>query len=298
MQIDIATDTRTNTLGSLWMVGAMAAFALEDSLIKLAAQTLEVGQILVLFGLGGALIFAGIARMQRDRLCTADAISPAMRLRVGFEITGRLFFALAITLTPLSSATVILQATPLVVVAGAAMVFGEKVGPRRWIAIGIGLLGVLVIVQPGSDSFSLLSLLAVIAMFGFAGRDLASRAAPRALSASVLGFYGFLSVVMAGVFYTLWAGQTFEPLSGGAALYLMGATFAGVLAYTSLMKAMRMGQVSAVTPFRYTRLLFGIGFGVMLFGEQLSWSVLAGCALIVVSGLFTLWRGQKASAPV
>ena len=77
-----------------------------------------------------------------------------MRVRVFFEITARLFYTLAISLIPLSAATVIMQATPLVVVIGAALFFGEKVGWRRWTAIIVGLVGVLIIIQPGTDSFS------------------------------------------------------------------------------------------------------------------------------------------------
>ncbi|MDW3221737.1 MAG: DMT family transporter [Paracoccaceae bacterium] len=296
MRPDIATDTRANAVGSMWMVFAMAAFAVEDVFIKAASQNLPVGQILVIFGLGGSVLFAGMSLLNKDPLFTKDVISRPMRLRVFFEIIGRLFFVLAITLTPLSSATVILQATPLVVVAGAAWFFGENVGPRRWCAILIGMAGVLVIIRPGSDSFSMLSVLAVIGMLGFAGRDLASRAAPASLSAAILGLYGFLSVTIAGGLYSLWAQTSFVHPNGLDAFILLGATGAGVVAYTSLMKAMRSGDVSAVTPFRYTRLLFGIGFGVVLFGEQVEMTVFAGCGLIVVSGLFILWRGKNASA--
>lgn len=294
MYPDIAISTRANAVGGAWMVLAMAAFAVEDVFIKAASQNMSVAQILLLFGLGGSVLFACIAFLNKEALFTRDVVSGPMRLRVFFEIVGRLFFVLAITLTPLSSATVILQATPLVVVAGAAWIFGEKVGPRRWLAILIGMLGVLVIIRPGSDSFSVLSILAVIGMFGFAGRDLASRAAPASLSAAVLGFYGFLSVIVAGGLYSFWEQAPFVRPDGTTVLCLLGAIGAGVTAYTSLMKAMRTGEVSSVTPFRYTRLLFGIGFGVVLFGEQVDLAVLLGCGLIVLSGLFILWRSKTA----
>ncbi|MGB3243434.1 MAG: DMT family transporter [Sulfitobacter sp.] len=294
MHTDRDIITRGNLTGSLWMIAAMAAFAVEDTFIKLAATALPVGQILMLFGGGGALIFALIARRNDEPLYTAAVLSRPMRLRVIFEVTGRLFYVLAIALTPLSSATVILQATPLVVVAGAALVFGERVGPRRWLAVLIGLLGVLVIIRPGSDSFSPLSLLAVIGMLGFAGRDLASRAAPASLGTAILGLYGFLSIVLAGGLIALWQGAPFVVIDPHSALWLAGTVISGVTAYTCLMKAMRTGEVSAVTPFRYTRLLFGIGLGVTLFSERLDAMMLLGCALIVLSGLFILWRGKRA----
>lgn len=287
---------RANVIGSLWMVAAMAGFAVEDVFIKAASQTLPVGQILVLFGSGGALAFACLARLNRDRLFALDVVSRPMRARAVFEVLGRLFYALAIALTPLSAATVILQATPIVVVAGAALVFGEKVGWRRWAAIFIGLAGVVIIIGPGADSFSTLSFLAVLGMLGFAGRDLASRAAPASLGTTILGFYGFVAVVVAGAAFSAWDQTAFAQPSADAALYLAGAVAAGVSAYSALMKAMRTGEVSAVTPFRYTRLIFGVACGVLLFGERLELPMLVGCGLIVVSGLFILWRGQKVKA--
>ena len=290
----IPIDRRANLMGSIWMIAAMAIFAVEDAFLKAASTVLPVGQILMIFGLGGAALFACLARLNSEPLFVPEILSLPMRIRVVFEIAGRLFYVLAIALTPLSAATVILQATPLVVVAGAALVFGEKVGWRRWFAIFVGLIGVVVIVQPGTDSFSALSILAVIGMIGFAGRDLASRAAPATLSTVILGLYGFLAIVAAGALFAVWQGVPFLGPDAETCFYLLGAILAGVVAYSCLMKAMRTGEVSAVTPFRYTRLLFGITLGVVLFNEQLSPTMILGSGLIVFSGLFILWRGKSA----
>jgi drug/metabolite transporter (DMT)-like permease len=287
------THAKNNLAGSLWMVLAMATFAVEDMFLKAASQHMPVGQVLVIFGIAGTIIFALIAKFNNEKLYTPEINSKPMRLRVIFETIGRLFYILALALTPLSSATAILQATPLVVVAGAALVFKEKVGWRRWTAIFIGLLGVLIVLQPGTDSFSALSILAVIGMLGLAGRDLASRAAPASLSSSILGFYGFLCVIVSGSVFSLWQGKSFIQPQLNGALYLTGAVSFGIIAYTSLMKAMRTGEISAVTPFRYTRLVFGVMIGVLLFKETLSPAMLLGCALIVFSGLFIMWRGKK-----
>ena len=292
----IATDRKANLMGSLWMIAAMAVFAIEDAFIKAASGMLPVGQVLVLFGLGGALVFAAAALINREPLFNPAVVSRPMQIRVVFEISGRLFYVLALSLIPLSAVTVILQATPLVVVAGAALMFGEKVGWRRWTAIFIGLLGVVVIIQPGTDGFSMLSLLAVLGMLGFAGRDLASRAAPASLSTTILGLYGFLSILVAGGLYAAWQGVAFVMPDFSMSLCVSGAVVAGVTAYSCLMKAMRTGEVSAVTPFRYSRLLFGIALGIVLFGERLSLPMIAGSVLIVISGLFILWRGRQAGA--
>jgi drug/metabolite transporter (DMT)-like permease len=148
----IATDLKANLAGSGWMIASMAVFAIEDAFIKAASVTLPVGQVLVIFGLGGSLVFASLALYNREPLYNEDVISRPMWIRVVFEIIGRLFYVLALSLIPLSAATVILQAAPLVVVAGAALLFGEKVGWRRWSAIFVGLTGVLIIIQPGTES--------------------------------------------------------------------------------------------------------------------------------------------------
>lgn len=294
MTPDIKTDARSNMIGAALMVAAMIGFAIEDMFLKVATQTLPIGQVMIGFGLGGMLVFAISARLRGERLRNKQILSPPMRVRAGFEIGGRLFYTLAIALGTLSSATAILQATPIVVVAGAALFFNEKVGPRRWAAIFVGLIGVLIVLRPTADSFDAYSILAVLGMLGFAGRDLATRAAPVSLTTSVLGVYGFLAVVAAGSAFSLWQGAAFVVPDLTATGALCGAILFGVLGYSGLMQAMRVGEVSVVTPFRYARLLCGLGFGVAVFGETLDAPTLTGCGLIVLAGLYILARGRRA----
>lgn len=284
----VATTNRDNLIGSIWMVAAMGLFAIEDASIKVASTHASIGQVLMFFGLGGAMLFALIAAKRGDRLVASALRSSSMRYRMLSEVAGRLFYSMAVVLTPLSATTVILQATPLVVVACAAMLFRERVGIRRWSAVFVGLTGVIVVVGPGRDSFSMLSILAVLGMLGFAGRDLASRAAPPTVTTAVLGLYGFISVFMAGCLLAIWKGEPFSWPELSLLLPLTVAVCVGVSAYACLMKAMRTGDVSAVTPFRYSRLLFGIGLGIFWFQESLSTPMVAGSALIVVSGLIIL----------
>ena len=297
MSNHIAKGRAANRAGALFMIAAMAGFAIEDTFLKAAAQYLSVAQVMVLFGGGGAMVFALWLRAKRQPLVPKDAFSRPMQVRVVFEIFGRLFFTLSLALTPLSSTTVILQATPLVVVGFAALVLGERVGWRRWVAIVIGLLGVVLVVRPGADSFSLLSLLAVGGMLGFAGRDLASRAAPASLSTAVLGLYGFLAIVVAGALYgAVWEGVAFHTPQPVALVLIVGAVASGVFAYSALMRAMRTGDVSAVTPFRYSRLLFGVALGVLVFGERMDAMMALGCGFIVLSGLFIMARKRQVAA--
>ncbi|MCG7899647.1 MAG: DMT family transporter [Candidatus Thiodiazotropha lotti] len=292
------SSNHNNFTGSLWMTISMGCFAIEDTFLKIVTQTMSIGQLLIVFGLGGALIFTGMARFSGQNIFTKACFSRPMLTRILFEIMGRLFYVLALAYTTLSATTVILQAAPIFVVLGAALFFDEKVGWQRWTAIFIGLLGVVVIIRPGSESFSILSLFAVAGMLGFAGRDLASRAAPSTLGISILGFYGFVSIVIAGLLFSAWQNTPFITPDFSTSLYLLGAILFGVIAYSGLMKAMRTGDVSAVTPFRYTRLLFGVSLGVLLFGEPLSTPVVVGCCLIVISGIVILWsdKSQRSAA--
>ncbi|MDC1497936.1 DMT family transporter [Amylibacter sp.] len=293
MSNEIRFNLNNNTYGSIWMIISMAFFAIEDSLIKHVTSLLPIGQILIIFGIGGASIFFCLALINNEKIITKDIFSFPMYMRVIFEIIGRLFYVLAIFLMPLSTVTVIIQATPLVVVGGAAIVFGEKVGWRRWFAILLGLLGVIVILKPTTDSFSFLSIFAILGMLGFAGRDLASRAAPASLSVLVLGLHGFLALAFSGLIFSIWDGASFIFPNTKTSLFLFIAILSGVVGYSCLMKAMRTGEVAAVTPFRYTRLIFGVTLGVIYFKETLTSSTLLGSILIVTSGLFILSRSKK-----
>jgi drug/metabolite transporter (DMT)-like permease len=282
-----------NLTGALWMVAAMAGFAVEDVFLKAAAKHMPLGQVLLVFGLIGATAFALLAARKGERVFHPSALSRPLLIRSGFEVTGRLFYSLAIALTPLSVASAILQATPLVVVAGAALIFGETVGWRRWLAILIGFAGVLVILRPGLDGFNALSLLTILGLIGFAGRDLATRAAPPVLSNLQLGIYGLSMLAVAGAILLGISGGAKVPDAMGAGLVL-ATSFFGVFAYFALTVAMRTGDVSAVTPFRYTRLVFAMILGTLVFGEHPDGPTLIGSALVVGAGIYALVYGRRA----
>lgn len=277
-----------NQRGAVFMVASMAGFAVEDVFVKAAAETLPLGQVLLTIGLAGMLVFLTMAARQGEPLFPPAFRSRAMLVRSAFEVTGRLFYGLAITLTALSTTSAILQATPLVVVAGAALVFGERVGWQRWAAVIVGFLGVMVILRPGSD-FSTLSLLAVVGLLGFAGRDLATRAAPKGLSNRQLGALGFAMLAIAGMILLAINGGARFPDAPTLGLLAGGAVF-GVLGYHALTFAMRTGQVGAVTPFRYTRLIFAMILAMALFSEVPDPTTWFGAALVVGSGIFALTR--------
>ncbi len=279
-----------NQRGAAFMTASMAGFAVEDVFVKAAARALPLGQVLLTIGLIGVLTFGLMAWRKGEAVLPAAFLSRAMLVRSGFEVTGRLFYGLAITMTALSTTSAILQATPLVVVAGAARVFAEKVGWQRWLAVGLGFVGVLVILRPGAD-FSALSLLAVVGLLGFAGRDLATRAAPKGLSNRQLGALGFAMLAVAGAILLAVTGGAAVPDARGLALLAGGAVFA-MAGYHALTAAMRTGEVSAVTPFRYTRLIFALVLAMVLFQERPDAATWIGAALVVGSGIFALTRSR------
>ncbi len=270
------------------MIVAMLGFAIEDSLIRLSSLNIPFGQVLFLFGLGGALIFALLCKVQKQQLFIKEVLSRPMIIRMFFELIGRLFYSLSLVLMPISLVTLVLQVTPIFVVAGAALIFREAVGIFRWIAIFSGLLGVIIIIQPSSDGFSPYIVFAVLGMLGFAGRDLGSRAASPALSHHHLGFYGFMAVMSAGMIFSLFSKTDFVSLNVGMLIYITTLVIVGCFSYIALMKAMRTGEVSFVTPFRYTRIIFGVGAGSLLFGEAVTSLLILGSIIIVLSGVFLI----------
>lgn len=286
--LPISNIQKENFLGSFLMVVAMATFAVEDSVIKLVSSVLPVGQILFLLGVGGALSFSGLALILRKEIFSYGVFTRPMHFRVISEVTGRVFYSSALALTPLASSTMILQATPLVVVIGAAVLFKEKVSALRWAAVLLGFFGVLIIIDPSSDSFSFLSILAVLGMLGFAGRDLASRAVPKSLNILALGFHGFMSIALSGIVLTLFCNESIIWPDSSSWLYLLLGVFLGTIGYSALISAMRIGEVSAITPFRYSRIIFGVAIGMFFFGENITLTATLGCGLIVLSSFVVL----------
>jgi len=284
---------RENLLGIAWMIASMAAFAIEDGFLKTVTKQLPVGQVLMMFGAAGLCVFAVMARRAGASIFQAQVLTQNMLFRAVFEFFGRLFYILAIALTPLSSATAILQSAPLFVVLGARIFLREKVDAKTWLAIFGGLLGVMIILRPSAEDFSPISLLAVVGTLGFVGRDLFTRTAPPTLTKEVLGFYGFTNMMIAGACFAVWDGKPFVPLQAQQLLMLGAALMAGVFAYTALMIAMRTGSIGVVTPYRYSRLLFGIFIGVAAFDEQLDAPMLLGCAVVMGAGLFIGWQNQR-----
>jgi drug/metabolite transporter (DMT)-like permease len=246
-----------------------------------------------MLGTGGALCYGAMVVMKGEPLMDRAMLTRPILLRALGEIVGTLGFVSAIVLTPISSASAILQATPLVVTLGAALFLGDPVGWRRWSAILVGMLGVLLVIRPGMDSFQALSLLAVLGVLGLSLRDLATRRVPKSTSTFQLSFLAFLALVPASLLYMLGTGTAFAPMSGVQWLFMGAALTTGMVAYYGIVAAMRIGEISFVTPFRYARLLFAMVVGITIFGERPDLLTYVGATIIVASGIYTVWRERK-----
>lgn len=282
-----------NLRGALLMAMAMAGFALEDMFIKLLADALPVGQILMALGAGGAVLFGVIAQRKGQQVLSPALLTPALLLRNTAEMVGTIGFVMGFVLGSLATASAILQAAPLFVTLGAVLFLGEKVGWRRWTAIVVGFLGVLLVVRPGMSAFEPAALLALVGVIGLAGRDIVTRVIPRTVSSYQISSWAFAMLVPAGLFLMLVMGDALVIPDLSQIIKLSSALGVGVLAYYALVASMRVGELSFVTPFRYTRMLFALIVAVLVFGERPDALTLAGAGIIMAAGLFTLWRETK-----
>jgi S-adenosylmethionine uptake transporter len=267
-----------NTLGALLMMAAMAAFTLNDTLLKLTDGALPLAQLLFLRGIASTVLIYALARsLGALRFQVARRDWWLIAVRSAAEVGAAFFFVTALLNMPLANVTAILQALPLTVAVAAALVFREPLGWRRMSAILIGFMGMLLIVRPGSDGFSLWSAYAL-------SRDVPSMTVTLASSVAVTLCFGAASTV------TEWGPITLPlaALIGGASVIIMAAYFFSV-------RAMRVGDIGFIAPFRYTGLIWALVLGWVVFEDWPSNLTLIGALIVVAMGLFTLYREQQLS---
>lgn len=282
-----------NLRGILLMVVSMVLFAAEDAFIKLAAGHMPVGQVVLILGLAGLLVYGLAAARTGESIFQARAFALPVVLRSLFELIGSLGMVMALALIPLSTMSAILQSAPILMTAGAALFLGEAVGWRRWAAVLVGFAGVLLIVQPGASSFDPNALWAVLGALGMAGRDLAARRMDPGVPTAVVATWGYIAVIVMGIGLLAQQGGGEWPPSAAGAVLVAGAVAVGLGAYWALIEATRAGDVVVIVPFRYTRLVFALILGAIVFAERPTPVMLSGAALVVASGLYTLYRERR-----
>ncbi len=272
---------------------AMACFALVDTCIKLATVSVPRAQVVVVMGAVGLLAFALAARARGLKPMPPEIFRGPSLLRAAGEAGASTCFVFSLSEVDLSLFTTIVQANPLLVVLGAALFLGEPVGWRRWLAILLGMVGVLIVLRPTGGDFNAFALLVFLGVLSQSIRDLATRRVAKGIHTLQLSCGSFLALIAAG--FVIGIVQNTPPIrpEGMAWLYLFGAAGLFMPAIYAMVAAMRVGEIGFVAPFRYSRILFGLGLGVVIFGETLDAYTLTGAALIVGTGLYSLWRETR-----
>ncbi len=282
-----------NSRGAGLMLVSMAAFAFEDLFLKRAATALPPGQVIAIIGALGALCFWAIAARQGHSILTRAALSPAALIRSLSEAGATMLYITALALIPLSVNAALLQASPLVVTMAAALFLGEKVGWRRWSAIGVGFLGVLVILRPGTEGWQPAGLLTVLCVVVLAARDLSTRMMPASIATFQLTTWAYIALVPAGLVLMVLRGTAPAPIDPRHLADLTGALLTGLVGYWAVTAAMRVGEISFVAPFRYSRLVFALILAAIFLGERPDIWMICGTVLVIGSGLYTYLREAR-----
>lgn len=268
---------------------SMAGFTINDTLVKLASAEMNMGQIMLVRGFFASVLIGTLAWHQGALKTPRFILHPLVAVRALGELGGTVFFLIALAHLPIANVSAVLQALPLAVTMGAAMVFGEGVGWRRWLAIAAGFAGVMIIVRPGFEGFNIYALSALLCVAFCAVRDLATRRIPDTVPTLLISTVTACVVAICGAFLIAPLGG-WTPMRPGAVGLLASAAVLLLFGYHFIISAMRGGDISFIAPFRYTALLWAILLGFLVFGDIPDMAMIAGATIIVGSGIYTLYR--------
>ena len=271
----------------------MAAFSISDVFTKFVALTHPLGEVFAVRGLFTVLLVGAAMILMGDWRHLRSALGPAvLRVRCSMPPRPRSMWRRCVHL-PMTDVSAVVLLTPVIMTVMAVVIFQEQVDARRWLAVLVGFAGVLFIVRPAPASFNAWAIVALGAAVASSIRDVLTRTLDPTIPTTVLAFTSMVALTMVGV--GLGLSGAWLPLSVYECLLLLGgAAFFGLAIYFVAL-AFRGGEISVVTPFRYTSLLWAGAAGYVGFGEiPDAWS-LVGAALIVASGLYVLHRDAERS---
>lgn len=281
-----------NLRGVLFMCASMAAFTINDTFVKSVTQTLPLFQTV---GLRGLIAVAGLTVLALAtgafRHLPGRRDAGLILLRSVADVAATITFLTALLHMPLANLSAILQALPLLITLGAALVYGDRIGWRRMTAILVGLVGVLIIIRPGTEGFDRWSILGIGSVLCVVVRDLAVRPLQGAVPSSLVALGAAVAVTLMG--WTGTALQGWQTPTGSELIRILGAGLFLIVGYITSVSAMRHGDIGLVAPFRYTSLLWAIALGFLVFGNLPDFWTLTGAAIVVAAGLFTLWRERQ-----
>lgn len=281
-----------NLRGAALMTVAMLGFTLNDACMKAATVDLPVFQAIVM---RGALTTLALGAMGLGTGALRLSLRGDDRWWIAFrtfgEVAGTFTFLLALKHMPIANLSAILQCLPLAVTLAAAVILREKVGWRRMTAIGVGFIGVMLIVRPGTEGFDRWSLLGLLSICCVVIRDLATRRLSAKVPTVTVAFLAAASVTIGAVLILPFA--DIAAVSLKHALQIFGAAGFLIIGYLTVVMAMRVGDISVVAPFRYTSLIAAILLGWGAFGQFPDLWTLAGSAIVVATGIYTFYRERR-----
>ena len=283
-----------NLSGALLMTASMASFVLNDTFLKLTGGVIPLFQLIFLRGvLSMALVLILAHSMGALRFNITPRDRGIIVMRGVTEVAIAYFFLNALFNMPLGNLNAIMQVVPLTVTLATALIFREAVGWRRMLAILIGFFGVMLIIRPGAEGFNIWSLYALAAVFCVTIRDLITRR----LSPDVPGMTVTAGTTAAVLIAAGLASTTSEwvAISALNTLYISASAVVILGGYYFSIQAMRVGDVSFNAPFRYTGLIGAMIVGYLVFDEVPRSLTLLGAAIVVGTGIFTLYRERKLS---
>ena len=279
-----------NIKGAIYMCLSMAGFVLNDAVIKYASADIGMYQSIFVRGcfaviiIGIACIYNGAFKIIPNRLDHKLII-----WRTLAEIFATITFLTALFYLPIANITALLQALPLTVTLAASWFLGEKIGWRRGVAILIGFIGVLLIIQPGTNEFNVYSILGIFCVIFVTIRDLVVRKFSAKISTLYVAFITAAAIALVGGFLTF-AYEGWIPMKLHEVILLFIASTLIFVGYFFAISAMRSGQVSFVSPFRYTIMIWAIILGYLIWGDIPNNLTLLGISIVIGMGIFTFWR--------
>jgi drug/metabolite transporter (DMT)-like permease len=277
-----------NLRGILAMCAAMALFVANDTLVKLAAAELPTHQILFLRGIMASALVAMAILWRGAQREWRSLLHPLIVLRSLIEAFIAYTYIAALGTLSVADVTAILLLSPLLITAFSALVLKEDVRWRRWAAVAVGCVGMLLVVRPGGGVFGPAALLALLSTIGVAARDLVTRRLPAtAPTLLVTASTVLLLTALSGI---ACLALPMAPLRPAALAWLAAAAVLVLFGNFAIVVAFRDVDVSAVSPFRYTVIVWAVAAAYVVFGETpdpLGW---AGITLIVGSGLYAMHR--------
>ena len=279
-------------LGIALMMGVSVVFAAQDGISRhLAAEYNVLMVVMIRYWFFAAFVIAIAGRQAGGVRAAARTDQPLLQAGRGLLLAAEICVMVsAFTLLGLVESHAIFAAYPLIVAALSGPILGERVGWRRWLAIGAGFCGVLVILRPGLGVFDLAAVVPLLSAIMFATYGLLTRYAALRDSAATSFFWtGTVgAVAMTGVGLWYW-----EPMVRGDWAWMGTLCLTGALGHWLLIKCYEVAEASAVQPFAYFQMVFAALVGLTVFGEALAWNVVLGAAIIVAAGLFTWWRERQ-----